>query len=109
METQHAVQNRPWVPHAGGQDDGSLHKLPQTTVILPPGMGNPGSVLHGMLRFWRIRRIRGIRFRTPRRPQIEYSTVILAFFAGKWVPKLSLTFKKPKENQYFRLQPLKNL
>ena len=28
-ETQHAVQNRPWVPHAGGQDDGSLHKLPQ--------------------------------------------------------------------------------
>ena len=22
-ETQHAVQNRPWVPHAGGQDDGS--------------------------------------------------------------------------------------
>ena len=29
-ETQHPVQNRPWVPHAGGQDDGSLHKLPQT-------------------------------------------------------------------------------
>ena len=28
-ETQHAVRNRPWVPHAGGQDDGSLHKLPQ--------------------------------------------------------------------------------
>ena len=28
-ETQHPVQNRPWVPHAGGQDDGSLHKLPQ--------------------------------------------------------------------------------
>ena len=24
-----ARQNRPWVPHAGGQDDGSLHKLPQ--------------------------------------------------------------------------------
>ena len=23
------VQNRPWVPHAGGQDDGSLNKLPQ--------------------------------------------------------------------------------
>ena len=22
-ETQHAVRNRPWVPHAGGQDDGS--------------------------------------------------------------------------------------
>ena len=30
-ETQHPVQNRPWVPHAGGQDDGSLHKLPQTS------------------------------------------------------------------------------
>ena len=28
-ETQHPVRNRPWVPHAGGQDDGSLHKLPQ--------------------------------------------------------------------------------
>ena len=28
-ETQHAVRNRHWVPHAGGQDDGSLHKLPQ--------------------------------------------------------------------------------
>ena len=28
-ETQHPVQNPPWVPHAGGQDDGSLHKLPQ--------------------------------------------------------------------------------
>ena len=27
-ETQHFRQNRPWVPHAGGQDDGSLHKLP---------------------------------------------------------------------------------
>ena len=28
-ETQHPVRNRPWVPRAGGQDDGSLHKLPQ--------------------------------------------------------------------------------
>ena len=28
-ETQPAEKNRPWVPHAGGQDDGSLHKLPQ--------------------------------------------------------------------------------
>ena len=28
-KTQHPVQNRPWVPHAGGQDYGSLHKLPQ--------------------------------------------------------------------------------
>ena len=27
-ETQHAVQNRPWVPHAGGQDDGSLTQTP---------------------------------------------------------------------------------
>ena len=30
-ETHPAEQNRPWVPHAGGQDDGSLHKLPQTS------------------------------------------------------------------------------
>ena len=29
-EVSHSRQNRPWVPHAGGQDDGSLHKLPQT-------------------------------------------------------------------------------
>ena len=49
-ETQHAVQNRPWVPHAGGQDDGSLHKLPQTSVTCPQravpqhqwGAENPG-------------------------------------------------------------------
>ena len=33
-ETQHPVQNRPWVPHAGGQDDGSLHKLPQIIPYL---------------------------------------------------------------------------
>ena len=32
-ETQHPVQNRPWVPHAGGQDDGSLHKLPQINLM----------------------------------------------------------------------------
>ena len=30
---QHAGQNRPWVPHAGGQDDGSLHKLPQNIFV----------------------------------------------------------------------------
>ena len=77
-----------------------------STVILLPGVGNPGSVLHGMLRF---RGIRWIRFRTPGDPQIEYSTVILAHLAGKWVPNLSPTFKKPKENRCFRLQPLKNL
>ena len=34
-ETQHAVRNRPWVPHAGGQDDGSLHKLPQIRLRTP--------------------------------------------------------------------------
>ena len=38
-ETQHFGQNRPWVPHAGGQDDGSLHKLPQT-IPLPPFCGD---------------------------------------------------------------------
>ena len=32
-ETQHPVQNRPWVPHAGGQDYGSLHKLPQINSL----------------------------------------------------------------------------
>ena len=29
----HSRQNRPWVPHAGEQDDGSLHKLPQIMVV----------------------------------------------------------------------------
>ena len=28
-EMSHSRQNRPWVLHAGGQDDGSLDKLPQ--------------------------------------------------------------------------------
>ena len=32
-ETQHAGQNRPWGSHAGGQDDGSLHKLLQIIHI----------------------------------------------------------------------------
>ena len=32
-ETHSAEQNRLWVPHAGGQYDGSLHKLPQTSSI----------------------------------------------------------------------------
>ena len=32
-ETQPAGKNRPWVPHAGGQDDGSLHKLPQMIIL----------------------------------------------------------------------------
>ena len=29
-ETHPAGQNRPWISHAGGQDDGSSQKLPQT-------------------------------------------------------------------------------
>ena len=37
-ETQHPVQNRPWVPHAGGQDYGSLHKLPQIIKIFTCGV-----------------------------------------------------------------------
>ena len=35
-ETGPAEQNRPYVPRAGGQDDGSLHKLPQIIHIPPP-------------------------------------------------------------------------
>ena len=69
-------------------------------------MGDPGSILHGMLHFRWTRRIR---FRIPRRPKIEYSTAILAHWAGKWRPILRSTLKKPKENQGFWLQPLKNL
>ena len=33
-ETGHSQQNRPWVPHAGEQDDGSLHKLLQIYLLL---------------------------------------------------------------------------
>ena len=57
-----------------------------------PGVGNPGSVLHGMLRFRRIRRIR---FRTPRSPKIEYSVLDLAPWTGKMMPNLSLILNKP--------------
>ena len=32
-ETGPAEQNRPYVPRAGGQDDGSLPKLPQIIII----------------------------------------------------------------------------
>ena len=44
-ETQHAQPNLPWVPHAGGQDDGSYNKLPQIkqtlrkTITLRFGLG----------------------------------------------------------------------
>ena len=31
-ETGPAEQNRPYVPRAGGQDDGSLPKLPQINI-----------------------------------------------------------------------------
>ena len=73
---------------------------------MAPGVGNPGSVLPGMLRF---RWIRWIRFRVPRGPKIEYSTMILAHFAGKWGPILRQTFKTHKENRCFWLQPSKKL
>ena len=32
-ETQHPVQNRPWVPRAGDQDYGSLHEHPRVSEI----------------------------------------------------------------------------
>ena len=44
-ETQHARQNRPWVPHAGGQDDGGLHKLPQ---IIEYALVEPRSTVGGI-------------------------------------------------------------
>ena len=51
-ETGHSQQNGPWVPHAGEQDDGSLHKLPQTSR--PP-------TLQRIHRIQRIHRKRNIR------------------------------------------------
>ena len=33
-ETGPAEQNRPYVPRAGGQDDGSLPKLPQINILI---------------------------------------------------------------------------
>ena len=72
-------------------------------------MGNPGSVLPAVAHFRWIRWIRWIRRRIPGGSKSEYSTTILALFAGKWGPILRPTLKKPKENQGFWLQPLKNL
>ena len=56
-----------------------LREFVQTTVILTPGVGTPGSVPHRMLRF---RWIRWIRFRVPRGHKMEDSTMMLALFAG---------------------------
>ena len=62
-----------------------------------------------MAHFRLIRLIRLIRWRITGGSKNEYSTTILALFAGKWGPILRSTLKKPKENQGFWLQPLKNL
>ena len=41
-ETHPGQQNRPWVLHAGGQDDGSLNKLPQMMdKLLVPSIVDP--------------------------------------------------------------------
>ena len=62
-----------------------------------------------MAHFRWIRLIRKIRWRTLGGSKSEYSTTILARFAGKWGLILRSTLEKPKENQGFWLQPLKNL
>ena len=49
-ETQHAVQNRPWVPHARRQDDGSLHKLLQISPNRARG-GPAGAALNPLVFF----------------------------------------------------------
>ena len=77
-----------------------------TAVILLPGVGNPGSVLPAVAHF---RWISWIRRRIPGGPKSDDSTMILALFLGKWGPILRKTIEKPKENQGFWLQPLKNL
>ena len=57
-----------------------LKEFVKTTVILVPGVGNKGSVLHRMLRF------RWIRFRILRGSKSDYSTMILAFFPENGEP-----------------------
>ena len=52
-ETQHPVQNRPWVPRAGGQDYGSLH-----TNSLKPVIGRHGRWI-GSLEFKKPSKIDG--------------------------------------------------
>ena len=59
---------------------GNLREFVLTTVILAPGVGNPGSVLPAVARFRWIRRIR---WRIPGGPKVEYSTMISALLAGK--------------------------
>ena len=66
----------------------------QATVILPPGVGNPGYVLHELLRFrWKV--VDPVYPVAPVQnsgdPQIESSTTMLVHLAGKWGPTLSLT------------------
>ena len=77
-----------------------LREFVQTTVILPPGVGNPGSVLLAVARF------RWICWRIPGGPKIDDSAMNLAHLAGKWGPIFRETVEKPKENQGFRVQPL---
>ena len=77
-----------------------------TTVILAPGVGNPGSVPHRMLRF---RWIRLIRFRVPRGSFLLKNVRYFYNFAGIGDLFLALSLKKPKENQCFWLRTLKNL
>ena len=74
-----------------------------TTVILPPGVGNPGSVLHSWMRFRRIR------WRIPGGPFGSDSSMNLTHFAGKWGLFLGPTREKSKQNQCFWLRTLKNL
>ena len=72
-------------------------------------MENPRSTLPAVAHFRWIRLIRLIVGRTPGGSKVEYSTMILALFPGKWIPILGPTLKKPKENQGFWPLRLKNL
>ena len=64
-----------------------------TTVILPPGVGNPGSVLHGLTPFPLDPLDPVENSRRLKKEQQSYS-MVLAHLAGKWGPSLSLAWEK---------------
>ena len=76
-----------------------LREFVETTVILPPGVGNPGSVLAAVAHFRWIRWIRWIRWRIPGSPKIEYSTATLAHLLGKCRQILGSTLENIRKSK----------
>ena len=72
----------------------NLRKFVLTTVILPPGVENPGSVWPAVMRFSWIGWIGWIRWRIPGGLKKSNCPMVVAHLAGKWGPILTPTLKK---------------